>query len=126
MIFPIEEVLSIHRVLIDSFGGSQGLRDGSLLKAALQRPLQTFDGHELYPSEVQKSAALLESIVKNHPFIDGNKRTGYVLARLYLMEKGWDIIAPEQEKYRFIIAISENKLVIEEVVNWLKERLVKR
>ena len=82
MIFDLEEVLAIHELQISVFGGSPGLRDQGLLEAALSRPLQTFDGSELYPSLEEKAAALLESIVVNHPFFDGNKRLGYVLMRL--------------------------------------------
>ncbi|MEQ8688674.1 MAG: Fic family protein [Imperialibacter sp.] len=78
-----QEVLGIHSILIERFGGSNGVRDIGLLQSALGRPYQTFDGGELYPTAIDKAAAVLvESIVKNHLFIDGNKRTGYVLARL--------------------------------------------
>jgi death-on-curing protein len=79
------EVLEIHTILIEEFGGANGVRDEELLDSALNRPFQTFDGAELYPTPIDKAAAILESVVKNHPFSDGNKRTGYVLARLLLM-----------------------------------------
>ncbi|MEP1096365.1 MAG: type II toxin-antitoxin system death-on-curing family toxin, partial [Cyclobacteriaceae bacterium] len=72
------EALEIHSILIERFGGSEGIRDKALLLSALNRPFQTFDGNELYPTVIDKAAAILESIIKNHPFIDGNKRTGYV------------------------------------------------
>ena len=79
----IQEALSIHKILIDSFGGSDGVRDLSLLSSALQRPFQTFDGTFVYKTIAEKGAALVESLLVNHPFIDGNKRTGYVLLRRY-------------------------------------------
>ncbi|WP_424961484.1 type II toxin-antitoxin system death-on-curing family toxin [Ekhidna sp.] len=72
------EVFEIHSILIERFGGSNGVRDSELLNAAINRPFQTFDGNELYPEPIDKAAAILESIVKNHPFVYGNKRTGYV------------------------------------------------
>lgn len=75
----LQEVLSIHKILIESFGGAYGLRDRSSLDSALQRPFQTFDGEFVYKSILEKAAALIESILINHPFVDGNKRTGYVL-----------------------------------------------
>ena len=78
----LEDVLKIHKLLIDQFGGSHGVRDKSSLNSAINRPFATFDQQELYPEPMDKAAAILESIVTNHPFIDGNKRTGYVLARL--------------------------------------------
>ena len=86
----IEDVLKIHEFLINKFDGSQGVRDIDLLKSAIGRPFQTFDKKDLYRSPVEKSAAIIESIIRNHPFIDGNKRVGYVLMRLFLMEQGMD------------------------------------
>jgi len=84
----LSEALSIHQILINSFGGSNGIRDESLLSSALQRPFQTFDGEFVYKSILEKAAALVESILVNHPLIDGNKRTGYVLLRRYLIKMG--------------------------------------
>ncbi len=68
----------IHDILIKTFGGSNGIRNVDLLQSALQRPYSTFEGKDLYNSPIKKAAALIESILNNHPFIDGNKRTGYV------------------------------------------------
>ena len=78
----LSEALQIHNILIEKFGGSKGVRDEGALKSAISRPYQTFDGNDLYASIVQKAASLIESILVNHPFVDGNKRTGYVLMRL--------------------------------------------
>lgn len=88
-----QEAQQIHQILIDLFGGRQGVRDPGALESALSRPHQTFDNNELYPSVIEKAASLLESILTNYPFIDGNKRTGYVLLRLYLLQQGYDITA---------------------------------
>ena len=71
-------VESIHNILIDKFGGGKGLRDNGALEAALARPYATFDQKDLYPTAVDKAAAIFESIIINHPFIDGNKRTAYM------------------------------------------------
>jgi death-on-curing protein len=89
----ISYVEKIHQILIESHGGSFGVRDKSLLESAINRPFSTFDNSDLYPTPIEKAAAILESILINHPFIDGNKRTGYVLARLILLENGLDISA---------------------------------
>ena len=83
---PVTEALRIHEILIERFGGIKGVRDLELLKSSLNRPLQTFDGKELYPTITEKAAALLESLIKNHPFHDGNKRIGYTMCRLILLE----------------------------------------
>jgi len=99
----LEEVERIHEILIDKFGGKKGLRDKGLLESSIQRPFQTFDQKELYPEPVDKAAAILESIISNHPFLDGNKRTAYVLARLVLRANNLDIKATQDEKYEFVI-----------------------
>ena len=71
-----EQVVSIHSSLIKASGGTDGVRDEDLLESALESPFQTFDGHDLYPSIIQKAARIGYSLVSNHSFIDGNKRTG--------------------------------------------------
>lgn len=98
---PIKEVELLHRILIDKFGGSHGVRDSTALESAIARPFQTFDGKELYTSVLEKGASLIESILINHPFIDGNKRTGYTLLRLFLIQNRIDITASQDNKYEF-------------------------
>jgi death-on-curing protein len=119
----LKEVLSIHDILIDKFGGLKGVRDLNALESALNRPLQTFEEKELYPSLVEKVSALLESIITNHPFIDGNKRIGYTLCRLILLNNDLDLIATEKEKYFFILQIAENKLDHKQIADWIKNHL---
>ena len=121
----LEDILNIHEFLINKFGGSHGVRDKNLLKSAIARPFQTFDKKDLYKSHVEKAAALIESIVSNHPFIDGNKRTGYVLMRLYLMQNGLDIVATQDDKYKFVIAIASGSLSFEKIVSWINRHKTK-
>ena len=90
-----------------------------LLLYRLARPFQTFDNKELYPTPIDKAASLLESIVSNHPFIDGNKRTAYVLARLFLLQNRMDIKASQQDKYEFVMSIASGKMKFEEIVSWI-------
>ena len=118
-----EDSLVIHGVLIEQFGGADGIRDESALKAALSRPHTTFDGKDLYPTAVDKAAAILQSILINHPFIDGNKRVGYVFMRLMLMNEGFDIQASEDEKYQFVIETAEGKLDIDKITSWIKKHI---
>jgi death on curing protein len=115
----IEIVKYFHAILIDEFGGSDGIRDLNALKAAIQRPYSTFDGKDLYPTAYDKAAALVESLVKNHAFIDGNKRIGYVMLRFFLMESGYDLSASQNEKYNFIIEISKGTLDFEGIREWI-------
>jgi len=118
---PLKEVEHIHKLLINTFGGSHGVRDLSALLSALARPFQTFDNKELYPTPIDKAASLLESIVSNHPFIDGNKRTAYVLARLFLLQNRMDIKASQQDKYEFVMSIASGKMRFEEIVSWIEK-----
>ncbi len=118
---PVKEVEQIHKILIDTFGGSHGIRDTNALESALSRPFQTFDNKELYPSVIEKAAALLESILTNHPFIDGNKRTGYVITRLLLLNNNYDLNTSQHEKYEFVIRIASGKLKFDEILKWLQE-----
>ncbi|EON78041.1 Death on curing protein, Doc toxin [Lunatimonas lonarensis] len=121
-----QEILEIHQVLIREFGGSQGVRDENGLKSALERPFSGFGEKEFYPNPEEKAGAILESIVKNHPFIDGNKRTGYVFMRLVLMNFGKDIQATQDEKYDLVIAVASGKLDFQEIVTWIKQRTMDR
>jgi death on curing protein len=116
---PVKEVEQLHRILIDKFGGSHGIRDNSALQSALARPFQTFDGKELYTSVLEKAASLIESILINHPFIDGNKRTGYTLLRFFLIQNRIDIVASQDNKYEFVIDIASGTLKYEGIVSWL-------
>ena len=115
-----QEVVVIHSILIEKFGGKEGIRDISALESALNRPYLTFEGKDLYPTIIEKVAALLESLIKNHPFNDGNKRIGYTISRLVLLNNNLDIKASELEKYDFIIQIAKNKLDYKHILEWLK------
>lgn len=117
-----KEVLQIHQILIAQFGGLEGVREEGLLESALERPFSGFGETEFYPSVEEKAAAILESVVKNHPFIDGNKRTGYVLMRLILLEYGRDIEATQDEKYDFVIAVASGKMTFAEIVDWIRKK----
>lgn len=116
----LKEVLNLHAMLIELHGGSVGVRDENSLDSAINRPFATFDGVDLYPTAIEKAAALIESIAKNHPFVDGNKRTAYYLSRKLLIKNGIDITAKEDEKYTFVIAIASGQWQYDDIVNWLK------
>ena len=120
----IDEVLKIHKILTIEFGGLQGVRDMSLLESAVFRPLATFGGIDLYPEPVDKAAALFESIIINHPFFDGNKRVGYVLLRLTLLDANKDINATLEERYKFVVYVAEGKHTKDSIVNWILNHLI--
>jgi death on curing protein len=116
----ISEVVRIHHVLVTQFGGGSGIRDWAALESALQRPFQTFDNRELYPSIIEKAAALTESLLGNHPFVDGNKRVGYVVLRLYLSSHGFVLTASSNDKYDFIVRVASGQMAFNEIVDWIK------
>lgn len=120
----VNQAEKIHRAVVENFGGAQGIRDLPALESALSRPFQTFGGNDLYPSVLEKAAALIESILINHPFVDGNKRTGYVLMRSFLMLNGSDIRATEDEKYSFVVNIASGHSNIEVITSWLKQHSI--
>ena len=119
------EVEIIHNILIDKFGGAKGIRDLGLLESALARPFATFNEIDLYTTPVEKAVAIMESIVINHPFIDGNKRTAYTFMRLILLENQLDITATQEEKYNFVIGASTGTYRFEEIKDWILKYLKK-
>jgi len=117
----LEEVLVYHTALIKKYGGSDGIRDDGLLLSALARPFMTFD---LYPTPTGKAAAIFESMVINHPFLDGNKRIAFFLLRLILLDHDMDVAAGEDEKYDFTIAASMGKLDFDKIKAWIDSKLI--
>ncbi|MFD2145874.1 type II toxin-antitoxin system death-on-curing family toxin [Mucilaginibacter antarcticus] len=113
-----------HNQVIDNFGGSRGIRDEGSLLAALARPYATFDEQDLYPTPVDKAAAIFESLIINHAFVDGNKRIAYVLMRLTLMNYYVDVMAFEDEKYKMTISASTGEIRFDEIKAWIEEHIV--
>lgn len=118
----IEQVLFLHSRLIEETGGSHGIRDLALLQSAVARPQATFGGNDLYPDIFAKAAALLESLIRNHPFIDGNKRTGVTAAGLFLRRNGHALIATNEELESFTLRVAESWAELPEIVEWLNAR----
>jgi death on curing protein len=116
-----EQVLFIHSRLIDETGGSHGIRDTGLLQAAVERPKATFGGKDLYPDSFYKAAALLESLIKNHPFIDGNKRTAMASTGLFLQKNGYSLETSQKDFVRFALAMATKNIKTEDAAKWIKE-----
>jgi len=125
MIDP-EEVIKLHGILIEKFGGSKGLRDEGAMLAAIARPYMSFDMQDLYPTPAEKAAAIFESIIINHPFIDGNKRTAYMLLRITLHTFKHDVDATKTEKIDMALAASRGDIRFEEIRDWIESKLVTR
>ena len=118
-------ILLLHNASIEKYGGSYGLRDEGLVESAISRPYQTFGGEDLYPTVFEKAAAIAESLIINHPFVDGNKRTGF-LAMLAILEiERFHLTAPQEDAYQTIISISTGEFLFDQIVEWLKANTVK-
>ena len=115
-------VLAIHRRQLAEHGGSDGVRDRGLLESALFRPKnQLACGN---PNLFDLAAAYGYGITQNHPFIDGNKRTAYVVMRTFLKLNGYDIQASLAEKYEIWIRLADNRISEAELANWIKDKSV--
>jgi death-on-curing protein len=116
----LEEVYLLHERLIQLTGGSSGLRDPGLLKSAVARPQASFDGEELYPDLWTKAAALMESLIKNHPFVDGNKRTAVTATAIFLELNHRRLTASNDEVLRFAVQMAAEQAELEEIADWLE------
>lgn len=115
-----EQVLFIHARLIAETGGAHGVRDLGLLLAAIARPQATFDGQDLYPDVFSKAGALLESLIGNHAFVDGNKRTAITSAGLFLRMNGYGLTASNQELEDFTLQCAHGLVSLKQIMIWLK------
>lgn len=116
-----EQALFIHSRLIDETGGSHGIRDLGLLQSAVLRPMATFGGKDLYPDIFQKAAALMESLIKNHPFIDGNKRTAISSTGIFLRINGYSLETSQKELEDFTLRIATGKISFNDAEKWFKK-----
>lgn len=115
------EVLDLHRQIIEQSGGSVGIRDLGAIKSAIAQPRMTFGGVDLYPTMLEKASSLGFSIVMNHPFIDGNKRTGHGAMETFLVLNGSEIVANVDEQEQIILALAAGKLERDDFTNWLQQ-----
>lgn len=115
--------IELNIIISEASGGSSGLRDEALLLSALNRPFQTFDDKDLYPSVIDKASVIFESIIINHPFIDGNKRMAYAFMRILLNEEGFNLDATQDEKYNFVIEASKGNMNFESIKNWILKHI---
>ncbi|MBA4348731.1 MAG: type II toxin-antitoxin system death-on-curing family toxin [Thermodesulfovibrio sp.] len=120
-----EQILFIHSRLIDETGGIHGIRDVTLLLSAVSRPKATFEKKGLYPDIFHKTAVLMESLIKNHPFVDGNKRTAITSAGIFLQRNGYYLNASQLELERFAFDMATGKVSIFKAVEWFKKHSVK-
>lgn len=116
-----EQLLELHTMMIKRYGGSQGVRDWGLVESALARPAASFSGQDAYPDIFTKAAVLLHSLVTNHGFVDGNKRTAIAATGAFLLMNGYEIDASQKELVTLTLKVAEDKLDEEAIADWLKE-----
>jgi death-on-curing protein len=115
-----EQILFLHARLVAETGGSQGIRDLNLLLSAVNRPQASFDNQDLYPELFLKAAALMDSLMRNHPFLDGNKRTGFAAATLFIKLNGYQLIVTNEEVIKFVLEVARSEHSIDEIADWLQ------
>jgi len=119
-----ELVIAVHARQITEHGGSAGIRDKSLLRSALARPQQLYAYGDPSPDIAALAASLAYGIAKNHPFVDGNKRTAAVLCELFIMVNGMSLEASDQEMLSVFLALAGGSLNEEELANWIRSHLI--
>ncbi len=116
-----EQVLFLHYRLIEETGGSHGISNVGLLQSAIARPAATFDNNDLYPDLFSKVAALMHSIINNHPFVDGNKRTAISAASIFLLRNNYILTVSNIELEQFTLRVASTDTKIEEISEWFTE-----
>ena len=115
----LSTALGIHEMMIAQYGGSSGVRDMSVLESGLMRPRNRFhygteDLHEL-------AGGYAFGVVRNHPFVDGNKRTGFMLSAVFLELNGWELTAPEAEAVTFTLGLADHTVSEKRYGDWLRD-----
>jgi len=120
----VPEVLALYERVMEQSGGFVGVRDLGALESAVAQPRMTFDGQELYPTLVEKAAALGYSLILDHPFVDGNKRLGHAATELYLLLNEHEIRATVDEQVDIVLGIAAGSVKRDEFVSWLASHVV--
>ena len=118
-----EDVILIHSRVIEGSGGLDGLRDRDGLEAAVSAPMQTFDGKELYPTDLEKIARLGFGLASNHAFVAGNKRIGAMMTQLLLKWNGYDLTLHTGEQADMFIAIADGTAKEKDLLDWIHRHL---
>ena len=119
-----QQVLKLHEILIAQSGGSPEIRDDGLLESALNAPFQSFGNTDLYPSLLEKAARLGYGLIKNHPFVDGNKRIGTHTMLVFLAINHAELAYSDEELISLILGIAAGEYDDKYLLNWLQQHLI--
>ncbi len=121
----LSEVLFLYQRVMEVSGGEEGVRDLGALLSALAQPRITYGGEELYPSLAEKAGALAYSLMKNHAFVDGNKRIAHAAMEVFLVLNGYEVRATVEEQEQVIKAVAAGAMRRKEFVEWIEVHMVK-
>lgn len=122
----LEQLLVIHEDQLERYRGSSGIRELGLIESALFRPQSSFGGEDLYPSLFEKASAFMHSLLKNHAFVDGNKRTATVATIVFLDLNGRKLQVEQKELVTFVMKVENESFSLENIASWLKKNCKKR
>lgn len=117
----VEEALAVHEASLSLFGGRGGVRDIGVLESALAQPFQSFGGEDLYPDDLGKAARLCYGVVADHPFVDGNKRTGAALLGAFLRTSGYLFKPEPDDLYATVMAVASGAMDGVALERWVRE-----
>lgn len=119
----IEEILRLHFRVVEDYGGAHGVRDEGRLKSVAEAPAQEVFGVEQYPDVYLKAAVYLRNIIADHPFFDGNKRTGVTVTGVFLIRNNMHLNASPKELEDFAVSVATDHLTIEDIATWLRSHI---
>jgi death-on-curing protein len=122
----LNELLQLHYHVVEQSGGSVGIHSIEALESALAQPRMTFGAKDLYPTIVDKAAALGFSLIRDHPFVDGNKRTGHAAIEVFLLLNGYEIHASVDEQEQMILQLAAGEVQRKAFTEWLRAHVVER
>ncbi|BAE82420.1 type II toxin-antitoxin system death-on-curing family toxin [Desulfitobacterium hafniense] len=122
-VLNIENIILFHEKIIKETGGSKGVRDIRLIESALNRPFMTYDGRDLYSSNIEKIAVIMHSLISNHGFVDGNKRIGIAVMLILLKMNKLMITYTQDELIDLGLKTAEGTIDEKDIINWIKEHI---
>jgi death-on-curing protein len=117
----LEEILRLHFQLIEDYGGSHGVRDEARIKSVVDAPRQEVFGTEQYETVYKKAAVYIRNIIGDHPFVDGNKRSGITVAGVFLLRNGMKLTVTPKELEDFAVAVAVEHLDVPAIAAWLQQ-----
>ena len=119
----VDEVVALHRLVVDQSGGARGIRDPAGLVSSVAQPRMTFAGRDLYPTLVEQAAAIGFSLVSNHPFVDGNKRVGHAAMETFLLLNGLELLATVDEQETIVLGLAAGSVKRAAFTEWVRSHI---